>query len=494
MMKNDKKVCFPVRGFHLDLRIQVMTLDALKSFAGELVAAGMNTLIMEYEATFPFERHVALKNEYSYTKAEITEFVSFCRELGLDVIPLQQCFGHSEYILRHPRYAYLRENRSEISQICPLKERDAKELFREIFAELIELHPSEYFHIGGDETWLLGTCDNCSEKAAKEGKSKLYVDYMKMICELVISFGKRPVLWADIVLNHPEAVQELPGKTVFIDWNYGSDGLRPNIDKLLEMGCEFWGAPALRCHPDNWHTVNWDRHFKNLEFFIPHCREKDYQGVIMTSWSTSGLYDYEWGAHVGEVVEMYPFRRVYPLSGFRILLMAFAESLRKTEPLVRREFIVEYAMERFGFDEKIAGEFCEILLKPQPLIKDSYFPGEEAGTELEVSLESLEKLKNFSPERNCLEYQHFVLMLEIRCYWLKFKKIQQLVNSRDFDIRQMNSVTGDLRKLLEDADRLDKEFKQLQTGFLYDSELDVENLVRRKPVKILYDRLTGRRG
>jgi hypothetical protein len=46
---------FPIRGFHLDLKIQVMTLNALKSLAAELAEMGINTLIMEWEASYPFK-------------------------------------------------------------------------------------------------------------------------------------------------------------------------------------------------------------------------------------------------------------------------------------------------------------------------------------------------------------------------------------------------------------------------------------------------------
>ena len=38
-------------------------------------------------------------------------------------------------------------------------------------------------------------------KAAKEGTSKLYIDHIRMLCDIVISLGKIPVMWADIALN-----------------------------------------------------------------------------------------------------------------------------------------------------------------------------------------------------------------------------------------------------------------------------------------------------
>ncbi len=95
---------FIVKGFHLDMRIQVMTMDTLKAFALKLSRNGINTLIMEWEGTYPFEKHPLIPNRYAYTKAEIVSFIKYCNGLGIDVIPLQQSFGHVEYILRNERY------------------------------------------------------------------------------------------------------------------------------------------------------------------------------------------------------------------------------------------------------------------------------------------------------------------------------------------------------------------------------------------------------
>jgi hexosaminidase len=212
---------FTVKGFHLDLRIQVMSPEALKAFASRLSSNGINTLIMEWEGTYPFEKHPLIANRYAYSKEEVTNFIKYCRGLGLDVIPLQQSFGHVEYILRHPRYKALREDQKDYSQVCPLKEPLNRELFKDLFTELAAAHPSKYFHIGGDETYLLGHCDQCRLKGEQEGKSKLYLDHIKMLAELVIGLGKRPVLWADIALKYPEALKSLPRETLFIDWNYG---------------------------------------------------------------------------------------------------------------------------------------------------------------------------------------------------------------------------------------------------------------------------------
>lgn len=270
--QTDSSKEFKVKGFHIDLRIQVMTPQALNKFATELAGFGINTLVMEWEASYPYEKHATISNKLAYTREEIQSFVNYCNSIGIDVIPLQQCFGHVEYILRNNRYAALREDPKAPSQVCPLKTESDSLLFSDLFADMASLHTSKYIHIGGDETYLLGHCAECSKKVATEGKSKLFVDYMKMLCDIVVKLGKTPVMWADILLKHPEAASELPKQTIFIDWNYGwKTNYFGDISSLQKQGFTFWGSPAIRSHPDNWYVTCWEKHLDNQRDFIPYA-------------------------------------------------------------------------------------------------------------------------------------------------------------------------------------------------------------------------------
>ena len=111
---------FQQKVMYVDFRTQVHTIDALKELARKTAAGGFTSLLLEYEATFPFEKHATLCNRFAYTKEEIADYVAYCAELGLEVIPLQNCMGHAQYILRHDRYAALREDSQDVSQVCPL--------------------------------------------------------------------------------------------------------------------------------------------------------------------------------------------------------------------------------------------------------------------------------------------------------------------------------------------------------------------------------------
>ena len=485
---------FPVRGFHIDLRIQVMTPEALNKFAAELAGFGINTLVMEWEATFPYSKHSTISNKYAYTREEISLFIKYCNSLGIDVIPLQQCFGHVEYILRNDRYSHLKEDRKDISQLCPLKTKADSLLFSDLFSDLASLHNSEYIHIGGDETYLLGHCPECAGKAAKDGKSKLFVDYMKMICEIIVGMGKKPVMWADIILKYPEAAAELPKETVFIDWNYGwNTNYFGDISSLQAKGLTFWGAPSLRSHPDNSYLYCWEKHFNNQRDFIPYARNAGYKGIIMTSWSTSGLYGFTWD--IGwEVTDMHAIRNVYPLSGSRMLLASYAKAINQKAPLIPEEFVTEYARSRFGLTLKEGEELWKILKAFPFVITEGKVAGAISVIALRDSIRGVVKLMDgLKPHSNIGEFDHLRLMLDLREQYLSFKTVEAEYNSGNFSTRDKSLLLRETERLVKRSVLLDRRFSGLNKGFLYESEIRDQNFIRNQKLNILYLRLKGGR-
>ncbi|VBB48566.1 conserved exported hypothetical protein [uncultured Paludibacter sp.] len=483
---------FDIKGFHLDLRIQVMTPQALHNFAKELSEFGINTLVMEWEASYPYEKHAVISNKYAYTREEVKSFIEYCNSLGIDVIPLQQCFGHVEYILRNERYSALKEDRKDISQICPLETKGDSLLFSDLFKDMALLHTSKYFHIGGDETYLLGHCEKCSLKASQEGKSKLFVDYMKMICKILIGMGKTPVMWADILLKYPEAANELPKETIFIDWNYGwKNNYFGDIGALQKQGLVFWGSPAIRSHPDNWYITEWEKHFNNQRDFIPYARKAGYKGMVMTSWSTSGLYGFTWDVNY-EVLDMKQIRNTYPLSGFRVLVASYAQALKQKEPLDPKAFVTKYAAERFGFTQSESEKFWETFTIPQELIGDGKPVKSQSIADLQKETHRIKEiLYRLSPKRNKKEFEHFKLMIDLREFYLKFKELKAIYNSENFSRNESFVLISQLEDLIKQSKMLDKRFYKLQKSFLPSKEIEEQNEFRRMDLVNMYNRVVS---
>lgn len=477
---------FSVKGFHIDLRIQPMPIAALRTLADELADFGLNTLLVEWEATYPYDRHAIISNEYAYTRDELKSFVSYCAGLGIQVIPLQQCFGHIEYILRHERYAHLRESNKDLCQLCPLKEKAALQVFRELLADVASTHPSSYIHIGGDETYLLGHCEHCRAKAQREGKSKLYVDYFSQIAQWILRLGKKPLVWADMLLRHPEAVGVMPKECIFVDWNYGWASDRfGDLAEIPRNGFELWGAAALRASPDNHSLTSWKRHFDNIRDYIPSARRRGCTGILVTSWSTSGTYGYEWD-QPGEVTEMFPTRHVYPLSGFRMLLAAYAESLQQSESIVPEEFVKRYAVERFGLSLREGARLWRALVSDATPIQPE--------TDLEDLYEKAQKARRLlamlNPRRNKREFAHLRLMADFREFHARYKKLEGEIQSPAFSSARIPQEVRGLAQLIEESEALDERFMELNRGFLYDRALLEEAQSRSKKLRKLYERLS----
>jgi len=483
---------FKVRGFHIDLRAQVMTMPALKNFATELSELGINTIVMEWEATFPYKRNATIANKYSYSRTEVQDFVDYCEALGIDVIPLQQCFGHVDYILQHDRYTHLREDSKDPSQVCPLKIDSNIALFTDLITDISSLHNSKYIHLGGDETRLLGHCHACQRKVQESGKSKLFVDYLKEMCNIVISLGKTPVIWADIILKYPEAASELPKGVVFVDWNYGwSVDFFGKKDKIANSDIVFWGAPSIRSSPDNIYLTQWKKHFSNINEFIPYIRKSNYEGVIMTSWSTSGQYsfifDESW-----EIQQMFPIRNVYPLSGFRILVAAYAESLKQIAPLNTDSFIVNYSKTRFGFNSIESNLLLELLKTPQELIVNgeeestdkALFAGHENAiirqlpqkrkvSDVKEEFANLQlKMNTLKPKYHINEFEHLRLMFDLRTYYLEKKCLEAEYQSNTFNGSNPVVLLKKADDLISKSKTIGKKFKKQNKGFLQDNEMN----------------------
>lgn len=487
---------FTVKGFHLDLRIQVMKPDALKDLADKLSSLGINTLIMEWEATFPFESHPLIPNKHAYTKEDIAEFIRYCQNLGIDVIPLQQSLGHLEYILRYPKYASIREDAKDVSQICPMESILNKELLEQLIGELAETHPSKYIRLGGDEAYLFGHCEKCKLKVQQTGKATLLAEHLKMVTNIALSFGKIPILWSDVANKYPDQLSQLPKETIFIVWNYGWALDRfGDPEKLTKMGFEVWGAPSLRSNPDNFYLTSWEKHFKNIRDFIPLCRNSGYSGIIMTSWSTSGIYSSVF-EDKRTIVDLLPVRHVYPMSGFNILLEAHSESLKNPQALNIEQFIVDYSKRQFGFNKPEALEFW-VALKGLPYeVIDGKVENNE-GLTIQVLFDSArmhqETMNKLQPSANMEEFEHFRLMKDVRVNYLNFKLVEAAVNSPEYSNEMLQPILNELKEIIQKNEGISKRFLDLNEHLLYTEQINEENTIRIKRVEILYNKLNRNR-
>ncbi len=235
-----------VRGVHLDLKGCFPTYEYLETFVRRLGAYKINTILIEYEDKFPYRRHPRIALDYALTGGQVRGLAATAARHHIQIIPLLQCLGHVEYILKHKEYAGLRELPDEVSQYCPSNPASFA-LFRELADEIMEAHPeARYFHIGGDETRLLGACPKCKRITVANGVLGLYVDYVSKVMEYLKSRGKTPIIWDDILRHNSNsgAIRRLPRDVVLMYWKYGAtDQTTSSLEGLCSKA---WIGKQLR--------------------------------------------------------------------------------------------------------------------------------------------------------------------------------------------------------------------------------------------------------
>lgn len=216
-----------IRGMQINLSsIRQFRRDDVLALIRKLGKFKLNTLGIEYQRFFPFAKHPALREQNGcFSREDIAAFDAACAENGVDVIPLLQCLGHNGFISRRSEYSHLFEPVSHTDsapsvQYCPLNP-DCFELYKDLASELMEAHPGgKYFHIGGDEARNLGMCPKCAEFAAKYGCGRLYADHVNKVAEWVISKGRTPIIWDDMLSHYLDVIPMMRRDLVIMYWDY----------------------------------------------------------------------------------------------------------------------------------------------------------------------------------------------------------------------------------------------------------------------------------
>src|SRR5207249_10707589 len=96
----------PVRGVMLDIsRDKVPTLATLLELVDRLASWKVNQLQLYTEHTFAYRDHDAVWRAASpITADEIRAIDDYCRARHVELVPNQNCLGHMDRWLRHPRY------------------------------------------------------------------------------------------------------------------------------------------------------------------------------------------------------------------------------------------------------------------------------------------------------------------------------------------------------------------------------------------------------
>lgn len=286
------------RGYYLDqTRGRVLKSESLKRIVDLLARYKINEFQLYIEHTYLFRGFSEMwRDETPLTAQEILELDRYCRERYIELIPSLSSFGHLYDLLstkscgdlcelagsdKQP-FSYL--DRMQHHTINVSDER-ALPLIKKRILEYMALFTSNKFNICADETFDLGK-GRSKALADQKGVHRIYIDFVKDLCEFLVENGKTPMFWGDIICAEPELIRELPKETICLTWGYEPDQSEDDCRKMAQAGAVQYCCPGVR----GWnHFMNQlESSYLNITKMCSYAEKYGAIGILNTDWGDFG--------------------------------------------------------------------------------------------------------------------------------------------------------------------------------------------------------------
>jgi hexosaminidase len=251
---------FPWRGFMLDCSRNFFTVEFVKKVIDAISMHHINKfhwhLTDDQGWRLPIEKYPLLieigskrydtrrRGYYGgfYTTEDIKAIVAWAAERHVEVVPEVDLPGHTSSVLAaYPGLGctggpYKVEDRYGVFDEVLCAGNDGLwDLSAAVFDTLVDLFPSKYVHIGGDEVRYLrwSECPKCRAKMQEWGMTEAFAIQPKITTRLVAMLaerGKIAIGW-DEVIDDKEAAKTLPQDLVVMSWRGRGGG-----DAAVKLG------------------------------------------------------------------------------------------------------------------------------------------------------------------------------------------------------------------------------------------------------------------
>lgn len=289
------------RGISDDIsRGQVSTLENFKKIISFLARYKMNIYMPYIEDVFTFDAYPEIgKNRGALTKKEAAEIVKYAHENFIEVIPIFQTLGHYENILSLPEYLKLAEFPGAAS--LNVSSPEIYKFLETAFDELFEVFPSEYFHIGADESYDVALGES-SFLLDSLSLAEIHLRHYLKVYEICSKKNKKVLIYSDMLLHHQEVLDRLPKDIIIVDWHYRPQNFYESTKLFNQKGFKYLVSPSV------WNFTSsfpvYQNAFSNIKVIIENGIENNSIGVINSCWGDFGsetfrelnYWGYAWSA------------------------------------------------------------------------------------------------------------------------------------------------------------------------------------------------------
>ena len=271
----------------------IPNMEFLRREIRTLAAYKLNIFSPYFEHTFAYANTpISAFPGGSMTPAEARELVEYAAQYHIIVIPEQEAFGHLHNVLKFEQYSPL----GETPHGAVLAPGDPGTLpqISAWFAELAQVFPGPYAHIGADETSDLGL-GRSHDAVKNRGLGAVYLDFLTQIHTVLAPNHRQLLFWGDIAVNSPELVGTLPKDMIAVPWEYDAKpDFTGQILPFTKAGLETWVAPGV----NNWNRLypNNNEALGNIRAFVRDGQKLGSTGMLNTVWNDDGegIFDENW--------------------------------------------------------------------------------------------------------------------------------------------------------------------------------------------------------
>lgn len=235
------------------------------------------------------------------TPLTLDEFLSLQKEAKLraiDLVPNMNGLGHMSKWLALDSYRHFAEKEDGFVQwgypfppstINPL-DTEAVEFVKTLLLDLATQSQSTWFHLNLDEPFELGQ-GKSKEVCESIGVGQVYLDHLRKLCTMLETHQKRPMVWGDVLLRHPETWSQFPKNVVICDWGYDHDyPFEQHAKSFKEHQIPFITSPGT----SSWNSLT--SRVRDMEATTLNATKSAIQfggiGVLTTDWGDFGHLQY----------------------------------------------------------------------------------------------------------------------------------------------------------------------------------------------------------
>jgi len=130
----------------------------------------------------------------------------------------------------------------------------------------------------------------------KIGLGGVYAGHIKRVHDILKDkYGKRIMMWGDIILQHPENLKDIPKDTIMLSWGYHpAESFESAVIPFANSGYEFFVCPGVNC----WSRIlpDFTAATINIRNYVRDGAKHGALGMLNTTWDDDGenLFNYNW--------------------------------------------------------------------------------------------------------------------------------------------------------------------------------------------------------